>query len=544
MSLAVELEAVPDIQEQLGLELEMVVANREGVSHAVGSFFRSLADRKRARGARPVLKTVRGRDVAVIAPLVNSSLDNAFNNLESAIGPVRGGPGGLTVLNDLVVQELEDVVDSLADEGATILNFSEHPDVKISSEFYTGIRAPKAIYDYWVGVRGWNHSVGVDAKAQNGPTIGVGGEDAVSALNVVLGLAPAFIALFANSPFEGGELTGLKENRLTIWPRMFQRSHFAGDRMLQELPARPFGELRDYFSWMFGPGTVMQTVPVSLGGDYKTIERSVRILGDPAGLDFLKGGMRIGQCQASQEELPVRPSLRHLEHLQFSQFLDARIRYGLATVPTPEEFFAAMARSGGLEDLFVRNASYMYIEGRAPGANYPDDELLDETDDFVGASCAIAPSAIQAGLVRNLAASRALVDRWGWPILRSLRERAIADGLAGEAEGMRLVDLCAAVLEIAESGLDRNERWMLAYPQHVLRTGTTGADRAIRYWDASDRSSRSLWELIRRRRIVLPGRPGRIQRPLGQSALERTTLIATSAPVVAEFPRTPHPQPS
>lgn len=494
--------------EQLGLELEMVVAGRDGSTHGVGPFFRSLARRKQARGLRPVLKTVNGRDFAVVSPLIHSSLDNAFNNLESAIGPVTGGAGGLAALDELITEELEDVVEALAEEGATILNFSEHPDVTISTDFYTGIRAPKAIYDYWVGVRGWNHSVGVDAKAQNGPTTAVPADDAVAALNVVLGLAPALIGLYANSPFEGGQLTGLKENRLTIWPRMFAGARYWGDRRLQRLPDEPFGEMRDYMTWMFGPGTAVQMLPVTGGTDYKNAGGMLRIIGDPSGLEFLGGGLWRGICQSSGRAVDVVPSVRHIEHLQFAQFLDARIRYSLATVPQVGEFFDAMSRSGGLEDLFGRHARYLYIEGRAPGSNFPDRELVEEADSAVSRSCVVSASAIQAGLIRNLEASRALVYRWGWKRLRALRERAIVDGLAGEVDGLGVADLCREVLAIATEGLRPDERWMLAFPAHVLRTGLSGADRSIGFWERSDRSPRSLRELIRRRRIVLPSRRG------------------------------------
>jgi hypothetical protein len=495
--------------EQLGLELEMVVAGRDGATHAVGPFFRSLARRKQARGLGPVLKTVNGRDFAVVSPLINSSLDNAFNNLESAIGPVTGGPGGLAALDELIAEELEDVVDALAEEDATVLNFSEHPDVVISPDFYSGIRAPKAIYDYWVGVRGWNHSVGVDAKAQNGPTIAVPADRAVSALNVVLGLAPALIALYANSPFEGGRLTGLKENRLTIWPRMFASARYHGDERLQRLPDAPFGELRDYMAWMFGPGTAIQMLPVVAGGDYKSAGGMLRIIGDPSGLEFLGGGLWRGICQSSGRAVDVAPSVRHIEHLQFAQFLDARIRYALATVPQVGDFFDAMSRSGGLEDLFARHARYLYIEGRAPGSNLPDRELVEEAEPAVARSCVVSASAVQAGLIRNLAASQALVYRWGWKRLRALRERAIADGLAGEVDGLGVADLCREVLAIATEGLRPDERWMLAFPTHVLRTGRSGADRSIGFWEGSDQSPRSLRELIRRRRIVLPSRQRR-----------------------------------
>ena len=78
------------------------------------------------------------------------------------------------------MQELEDIGAALAEEGATLLNFSEHPNVAIDPQYYAAVRAPKPIYDYWVMVRGWNHSVGIDAKAQNGPTTAVEVEDAIA----------------------------------------------------------------------------------------------------------------------------------------------------------------------------------------------------------------------------------------------------------------------------------------------------------------------------------------------------------------------------
>jgi hypothetical protein len=387
------------------------------------------------------------------------------------------------------------------------------------------MRAPKAIYDYWVRVRGWNHSVGLDAKAQNGPTTAVPADRAVEALNVVLALAPAVIALYGNSPFESGRLTGLKENRLTIWPRMFEGARYWGDRHLQQLPDEPFGELRDYMTWMFGPGTAIQMLPVGARTDYKNAGGMLRVIGDPSGLEFLGGGLWRGICQSSGRSVEIAPSVQHLEHLQFAQFLDGRIRYALGTVPPVGEFFEAMARSGGLEELFAANARYLYIEGRAPGANFPDRELVEDCDPAVATSCVVSASAIQAGLIRNLEAAQALVYRWGWKRLCHLRERAIADGLAGEVDGLFVADLCRDVLAIANEGLRPDERWMLAFPSHVLRTGRSGADRSIDFWESSDKSARSLRELVRRRRIVLPSR----QRPAIAPAVVRPVTSVRSA---------------
>lgn len=490
--------------EKLGLELEMPVADLRGRSHPVGPFFSALRDIKRRRGSEAVLKSQAGREIGVMAPLLYSSVDNAFNNLETAIGPVAGGPGGLLKLSRLVDQELEDVSDALASEGATILNFSEHPNVAIDPEYYTFVRAPKPIYDYWVLVRGWNHSVGVDAKAQNGPTTAVDFSDAVSALNVSLALAPAFIALFANSPFEAGRLTGLKENRLTIWPRMFSTSFYGGDRKLQQLPNRPFRDLRDYFEWMFGAGTVMQTVPLNSTDEYKTSATAIQVDGDPSALEFLRQKSWTGRCLITGQQVAIEPSLRHLEFLQFAQFLDARIRYGLRTVPDTKDFLAACEQPGELEKLFARHASHCYIEGRAAGANFPDASLFEEAGEDVASSCVISASAMQAGLLRNLGRVREFVDRWDWKIFQELRCTAIRSALDGEVSGLKMVDFCRWVLELAEEGLSPDERWMLAYPRHVCDTMTTGADRAIALWESP--RVHSIAQLTQQRKMELSQR--------------------------------------
>jgi len=186
----------------------MAVAGRtDGASHAVGPFFANLHAVKRVRRESARIKVAHdGRDIAVTSALGCTSLDNAFNNVESSIGPV--GAGGLKALDAWIRAELEAVQTALAAEDAMVLNFSEHPALAITEEIYRRIRAPKAIYDYWVKYRRWDHKVGIDAKAQNSPCTGVVVGDAVLALNIVLAASPAFIALFANSPFENGQYAG------------------------------------------------------------------------------------------------------------------------------------------------------------------------------------------------------------------------------------------------------------------------------------------------------------------------------------------------
>lgn len=470
----------------LGVEMEMAVARcDDGASHAVGPFFDTLCRLKTARGLPAEISHVDGRSMAVDTPLVHSSVDNAFNNLESAIGPIPAGDGAdgtsaLHRLDALMRWELSTVLEALAAEGAFVVNASQHPDVRIDNVYYHGIRAPKPIYDYWVRHRGWDHSVGVDAKAQNGPTTGVQPGDAVKALNVVLAAAPAFIALTANSPLEAGRPTGLKETRLTIWPRMFANARFPADLSLQALPDRPFDSLRDYFTWMFGRDTRMQAVPVEMGQrDYKG-QRTIAVPeGEPSLLEFLAAPRWSARRLDTGESTSLTPALGHLEYLQFCHFLDARIRFGLRPGIELAQFHEAWQRDGGLEELFSDWAAYTYIEGRAPGANFADAELWDTAGDVVAASITIAPSALQKGLLANLDAAWRELGRLDWTAVAALRQAAIRDGLDGRVDDLSLRTLCARVVELASDGLATDEQWMLAYPFYVLESGLGGADRTL-----------------------------------------------------------------
>ncbi len=494
----------------LGLEIEMPVACRKsGVSHRVGPYFRNLAQRKAGRGQEVRMEQCRGVDVAVHAGNVVSGVDNAFNNLESSIGPVCDACDNLSGLHAVLRGELEDVSACLEQEGAMVVNFSEHPDVRIDQDYYMGMRSPKPIYDYWVGYRGWNHMAGVDAKAHNGPTTGVDAADAVRACNILLAASPAFIALFANSPFEAGRRTGQCENRMTIWSRIFETSRFACDRWLHRMPERPFSGLGDYFRWMFGPGTAMQFVTPQDVHDYKKPGGMLLVEGDPSMLEFLRRPEWPARPLAGGELVQVRPSMRHFEFQQFCHFLDARIRYAFSQDFPVAEFLDALHTHDAGEDrltrLFQERAAFCYIEGRAAGANQADKFLAALPDSRVAASTSISVSALQTGLLENAEATWRLLAGYSWEDLRGLRQAAVAHGMRAEYKGLAILDFCAAVLETAGQGLNMEDAWMLAYPLHVLRTGENGSDRAIRLHDSlpGDDAHR-MAALVRERAMVLP----------------------------------------
>lgn len=492
----------------LGLELEMpVVCKATGSSYPVVSYFDTLYALKKEKNAGAEMISMCGRPLEIRVPKIVSGVDNAYNNLESAFGPLYFEQADLNRLYDLVCDELQLVFQALDSEGATVVNFSQHPDVRLTPEYYKNVCCPKPIYEYWVGYRGWSHHVGVDAKAHNGPTTGIAPGEAVRALNLLLRASSAFIAFFANSPFEGGEVTGFMENRLHIWERMFQSACYPCDRKLHVIPERPFRDLKDYFLWMFGPGTNMQFVVSRNTKDYKKPGCMYLIAGDPPLLEFLQGKSWPGRVLGkSDEHCEIHPSMRHFEFLQFCQFIDARIRYGFSEEPSVEDFLTAWERKQGLERFFEETAAYCYIEGRVSGANFPDAELADLGGN-IAESVVLSPSALQAGLLRNLSRAEARLGKYAWQDLLGLRSQAIRHGIRAEYNGISVEDVCRDVLECAGEGLEAEEHWAMSYAEHVLCSKMNGADRALAAYDATtgDPHERSL-QLVRDRLALLPGR--------------------------------------
>lgn len=475
--------------DKLGLEMEMVVADaRTGRSHAVTDYFAAMARRKQAGGYPVQCKRIDNRVVALEWERGVSGLDNGFNHLESALGPVCANDGGLTRLQVWVRDELADVIDALAEEGAILLNASEHPDCPLNPEFYQAVRAPKPIYDYWIRHRGWHHLAGIDAKAQNGPTTSIAVQDAARAVNVMLALSPALIALFANSPFEEGRITGYKENRLTIWARMFQDARHASDRRLTQPPAQPLRDLGDYFSWIYGEDTVMHTIALASGQQYKNARHTARSA-EPVSLRrFLEdGGGPMLSCE-DDSPLAVTASAAHFEHMQFMPFIDARFRFRFGSMPELAELLAAWRQPGGLEKLLLAHAADGYIEGRMAGAVFADAALIRETGPAMAAAVVMAPSAIQAGLLANLDEAERLVAAWGWERLCGLRDVAVRDAL----DCSNINALVGEVLAVAEAGLAATERHWLGYAYWMWRNRRTSADRALAWWRgaAGSRASR------------------------------------------------------
>lgn len=479
---------------KLGLEMEMVVARADcGASHPVKRYFETLARVKRSRGEPAELETLGDRPSAVHGRLGNSGLDNGYNLLETSFFPVSGGPGGLDRLAANVWREIEDVQTALAAENAVLINAAEHPACSLDADWYRLVCVPRPIYTELVGHRGWLHRTGIDAKAQNSPCTSVPVSLAARALNVTLGLAPAAIAIFANSPLQDGRETGLKENRMTMWDRMFRHSRFAGDHFLQQLPQRPFDDLGAYFRWMFGPNTTSRALPALRGQRYKSAA-PLYLEGGPCLERFLTAAEWPAHNGATGQRQMLRPDGSHFVYSQFAHFLDARWRYRLRDNPDMETLQRMWAQPGGIEALFETLGAEGYIEGRAPGAAFPDAQLNDETGPDISRSVPLAASALQLGLLRNLPQAEALIQDWGWMRLRALRAVAVREALDSDA----LYALSRDVLDVALDGLAPAEQRWLAYASYCVQTRSTGADRMLRLWRGTPRTDTRVRDVIRR----------------------------------------------
>jgi hypothetical protein len=464
---------------KLGLELEMIpVGLADGRLHVVDdAYFQAL---NALRGGEESVKRLDGRIVALSGRRGVTGLDNGFALLETALAPIDAAPGAMAVLEDRVSSELREISRVLADRGAALVNLARHPDAPVDWATWERLKAPRLVYEYLVHDRGWNHALGFDGQAQNGPTIGVSPDHAIRALNMLFWAGPAFIALFANSPLAAGRPTGLLESRMAFWPGVTATSRVPGDRAKVGLPPAPFRHLGEYFAWTFGDDRPMLAIPRAAGA-YKGEDGLSRVAGDPSFLAFLGGGPRLahpvrpGGADLSQTEETV-PDLAHVEALQWANFLDFRVRYAFdGTDGDPRAFLDAMDEPGAMEAFFEERATNLYLENRVVGACFADSHLKSHPNPDVARSAPLAASALQWGLMKNLERVEAVMGADYWLDLAGLRDRSIAVGLADGGVENR----AKTVLALAENGLPEEDRWALAFAWDVLLTKQSNADRAL-----------------------------------------------------------------
>ncbi len=481
--------------QTFGGELEKAVAELATGEMALVSqqYFQELAVEAKKRGTFESFHKSDLKSEVIVGTvskdLGEQGLDNGFNLVETSLPYTTS----LTELHKKMLTDLTSVQNALRKEGKSVINLAIHPLGKRDYETYSTAVAPKGVYPY-IWYRGWDHAAGIDARAQNSPATGVTVDNAADAVSVIIGAGAAFIGLFGNSPFEEGKRSLYKESRLTMWPRMMKHAKVEGDRRTSRFPEQRFRTMAQYFTWMFGGDSGIHFV-LGPGEDaqsgYKSIgERILLIEGIPSVLEYLSkpswGAYYLKDMSSSfppKKSLNVVPVISHMETMQFAQFTGARIRYGLEHEGFPLlEFVEACQKEKlyGVEDIFRKFANFIYIEGRDPGANFPDEELMELGAD-VANSTMIAPSAFQAGLLQNIQKAVSYIDGFPWKKLGALREAAIRDGLEGEADGTSVYEFARKLVDIASEGLSHDEQSFMAYVQWVLKTRRNGADRAIAF---------------------------------------------------------------
>lgn len=475
-----------------GVELEKPIAKKvTGLPGLVNQdFFKLLGAAARQRGQEPhyhysdiqpeTILGVTSEDIG------DQGLDNAFNNQETASKVCTN----LSELAEIATLDLETVQDALTSVGGTAINMANHPLAKTDQQSYPAYVAPKSIYGY-LWHRGWDHAAGIDAKAQNSPSTGVDAYSAADAVSVIIGVGAANIGLFGNSPFAEGKASGVHESRLQMWDRMMKGSRVPGDIRTARFPEQRFRTMAEYFQWMHGGNSGIHFITATGNGhDYKSFGDAALLIDDnPSVLEYLSqdswNARRLNDVLRGEntDPLVVKPDICHMEAMQFAQFTGARIRYGLQSEGFPTADFVAACNEPnqhGVERIFEQYAKFVYIEGRDPGANFPDSELQEAGSD-IARSVVMAPSALQAGLIRNLEEASAFIDGYNWQQLGELREAAIRDGLSGTAGDLRVKDFTEKVVEIAAKGLHSEDQKKLRYAEWVLETERNGADRAISY---------------------------------------------------------------
>jgi len=500
-----------------GAEIEKPIASTvTSAPHKVTQqFFKSLAKEARKRGTfQSFHKSDIKSDVVIGATsydLGEQGLDNGFNLLETSLPYQRS----LINLQNKMLLDLKTVQKALEQEYASVINLSINPLAKRTMTDYKTYVAPKGVYPYF-WYRGWDHTAGIDARAQNSPTIGVKIDKAADSVSVIIGAGAAFIGLFANSPYEEGKRSSYKESRSTMWDRMMKNSKVKGDITTAQFPQDRFKTMAQYFNWMFGGNTSIHFILskiVNESDDYKGVgSRILVVKGNPSVLEYLskpewKASFLKDAIENKKSTVTVKPTISHMETMQFAQFSGARIRYKLTNhndFPI-QEFVKACKNpdSRKVENIFSEYSKYVYIEGRDAGANFPDQELWALGKD-IASSVVISPSALQAGLIQNLNEATKYIDSFKWLDLKMLREAAIKDGLQGKIPKISVYEFTEKILEIASDGLTQKEQKFLAYPRWVMKTKKNGADRAIEFVEKQKGNlEKSLKELIKLRKVVV-----------------------------------------
>ncbi len=292
-----------------------------------------------------------------------------------------------------VRDNLEPVLSFCREQGLALLGHGIHPVTAPDPDLLTG-KARNAFWDDVFERR--DQSAGVHmftTTAANQAHVDISTEEATDAIIVFNGLAPAQIALNANSAVWGNEVDAhYKCVHEWFWDRWLPDEDRVG------MPAEKPTSLEDYLQHLMS----LQPVYVDRDGE------PVMLPSCKTFAEFSKSDRAAGR-KADGASVEVEPREKDLElHLTFC-WHNARL------------------------------SRYWTLENRV-NCQQPPNALL-----VVGA--------LTLGLAERLPEARKLVDGYDWEDLRAARVDAMRRGLCAQVEEQPITSLCGAMLEIASDGL-------------------------------------------------------------------------------------------
>jgi len=244
-------------------------------------------------------------------------------------------------------------------------------------------------------------------NASNQVHLDVSSREAAQGLNVFNASAALQIALLANSPFEGGVVTGVLDGAEMLWDRWLP-----DDVTLCGLPPRPVKDLNDWVDLLFELRPVYVQRPDG-----------------PVGL---------------------------MRYRSFGEYLDVD---GGATGETREGGEVGLTP---MRDDFDLHTTFNWFCARLSQYHTLEHRVCDQQPP----DALFTPGALSLGILENLEAARGMVEEHPWETWRRWRVAAAQKGLEGAPE---LPALCERWLAVADEGLRRRglgeERYLA--PLHV-----------------------------------------------------------------------------
>lgn len=315
------------------------------------------------------------------------------------------------------------------------------PDLKTEKIWYRG-------YLHIAGLEG-GHSMFHNIAAHQ-VCIDVSYDELIPALNMLNGIAPATVALFANSgwgEWKTQKHHSMREYRWKKWTR--EQPEIAG------MPPRPFTSFRDYLTYNWS----IPMRPSHKDGTLHVIEPA------PTIEEFLRGSQWEAMDVGRGEPSMIRPSIEDVNLCNMYIWTQARPKFYFKGDARLEDLLAAYDSGDEALDAFAReHVEKLYIEVRNIAAQ-PWEQAL-------------AAPAFITGLVEELPAAEITLEQYSWEELRNLHERTVENSMKVDA----VIPLAQELVKIAQRGLQNRgfqEEQYITCLQERIHTRMSPAEEAI-----------------------------------------------------------------